>query len=140
MGMFSKILGGIFGKKKEEEQEAAEAAAAEAPVVVDAVEQSTAEAPPAAAPAPEPAEPVDVDAVLTAKAAAKGEDLDWKVSIVDLLKVLDLDSSYGARKELAAEMGISGYSGTAEQNIEMHKLVIQKIAANGGTVPAELLD
>ncbi len=133
MGIFSKILGGVFGKKKQEAQEQKEAevkASSDAsgnPAIADAV-------------APDASEQVDVDAVLSAKAAGKSEKLDWKVSVVDLLKVLDIDASYGARKELAAELGISGYEGTAEQNIQMHKVVINKLAANGGIIPAELLD
>ena len=133
MGIFSKILGGVFGKKKQEAQEQKEAevkASSDAsgnPAIADAV-------------APDASEQVDVDAVLSAKAAGKSEKLDWKVSVVDLLKVLDIDASYGARKELAAELGVSGYEGTAEQNIQMHKLVINKLAANGGIIHAELLD
>lgn len=133
MGIFSKILGGVFGKKKQEAQEQKEAevkASSDAsgnPAIADAV-------------APDASEQVDVDAVLSAKAADKSEKLDWKVSVVDLLKVLDIDASYGARKELAAELGISEYEGTAEQNIQMHKLVINKLAANGGIIPTELLD
>ncbi len=82
---------------------------------------------------------VDVVAVLEEKAAANPEDLDWKVSIVDLMKLLDLDSSYAHRKELAAEVGIEGYHGTEEQNIALHKAVLAKLAANGGNVPADLL-
>lgn len=140
MGIFSKILGGVFGKKKQEQQEEKEAAVtseASAPVeaIAEAVVESVAEAV-----VPEVTEEVDVDAVLSAKAAANSEELDWKVSIVDLLKLLDIDSSYGARKELAAELGISGYEGTAEQNTTMHKLVLQKLADNGGIIPADLLN
>lgn len=133
MGIFSKILGGVFGKKKQEAQEKQEAEvkassdASGSPAVADAV-------------TPDASEQVDVDAVLSAKAAGKSEKLDWKASVVDLLKVLDIDASYGARKELAAEIGISGYEGTAEQNIQMHKVVLNKLAANGGIIPADLLD
>ncbi len=133
MGIFGKILGGIFGKKKEEQHEEQ----VKAPELSQGSEAEVSAAP-AAEIAPE--EAVDVSAVLSAKAAANAESLDWKTSIVDLLKLLGIDSSYGARKELAAELGISGYEGTAEQNISMHKVVLKKLAENGGIVPAELLD
>jgi hypothetical protein len=82
---------------------------------------------------------VDVAAVLEEKAANNPEDLDWKVSIVDLMKLLDLDSSYAHRKELAGEMGIDGYHGTEDQNIALHKAVLAKLASNGGNIPADLL-
>jgi hypothetical protein len=82
---------------------------------------------------------VDVVAILEGKAASNSEDLDWKASIVDLMKLLDLDSSYGHRKELAAEVGIDGYHGTEDQNIALHKAVLAKVAANGGNIPADLL-
>ncbi len=62
-------------------------------------------------------------------------NLDWKVSIVDLLELLGIDSSYSHRKELAQELGIDDYHGTEEQNITLHKTVLQKIAQNGGNVP-----
>ena len=65
--------------------------------------------------------------------------LNWKTSIVDLLKLLDIDSSYAHRKELAEEVGIEGYEGTAEQNILLHKTVLKKLAQNGGNIPSELL-
>jgi hypothetical protein len=66
-------------------------------------------------------------------------DLDWKSSIVDLMELVGIDSSYEHRKELAQEMGIEGYHGTAEQNIELHKAVLQRLAENGGNVPEDLL-
>lgn len=84
---------------------------------------------------------VDVVAILEKKAAASGQKLNWRTSIVDLLKLLDLDSSLAARKELAAELNVrAGADGTAEQNIALHKAVLSKLAANGGNVPKELLD
>jgi hypothetical protein len=83
---------------------------------------------------------VDVDAVLAQKAAAKAETLNYRSSIVDLMKSLDMDASFANRKELAGELGITGYEGTAEQNIALHKAVMKELAANGGRVPAELLD
>lgn len=93
---------------------------------------------PAAAPQAIPV--VDVVAILEKKAAASGQKLNWKVSIVDLLKLLDLDSSLAARKELAAELNVrAGADGSAEQNIALHKAVLAKLAANGGNVPKDLL-
>jgi hypothetical protein len=82
---------------------------------------------------------VDIDAVLSERAARKKEKLDWRHSIVDLMKVLDLDSSLGARKELARELGYHGeLNGSAEMNMWLHKEVMRKVAANGGKVPADL--
>lgn len=130
MSLFSSILDKLgFGKK--------EAAAAPAPSAAPA---------PAAAPAA-PAQPavtpmalVDVVTKLEGLAAANPQKLNWKTSIVDLLKLLGLDSSLAARKELAKDVGMTGdFSGTAEQNIALHKAVLKKIADNGGNVPKELL-
>ncbi|HSI19508.1 MAG TPA: DUF3597 family protein [Sphingomonas sp.] len=100
-------------------------------------------APEAAAPAaPAPAAPpqqVDVGAVLSAMAEMKGGGGNYKTSIVDLLTLLDLDSSLAARKELADELGVhAGDPGTAEQNIALHKAVIAKLQENGGVVPDSL--
>ena len=103
-------------------------------------------APPAAAPgapavaAPPPSIPLgDVPAILDAMPGAAG--LNWRTSIVDLLKLLGLDSSLAARKELASEILYSdGEPGSAEWNIGLHKQVMSRIAANGGTLPAELRD
>ena len=93
---------------------------------------------PAAAPQAIPV--VDVVAILEKKAAASGQKLNWKVSIVDLLRLLDLDSSLAARKELAAELNVrAGPDGSAEQNIALHKAVLARLAANGGNVPKDLL-
>ncbi len=88
------------------------------------------------APATQTAQLVDVEAVLIQSAATKGDGGNWQTSIVDLLKLLDLDSSLSARKELAAELNVhAGADGTAEQNIAIHKAVMQKLADNGGKVP-----
>ncbi len=79
---------------------------------------------------------VDVDAVLTKAAAAKTEKLDWKNSIVDLMKVLDMDSSLAARKQLAKELNYDGDTNdSASMNIWLHKQVVQKLAENGGKIP-----
>ncbi len=122
MSIFGNILNKIFRR--------GEAKAAPAPTP----------AAPQAAPAPAPA-PVDVEAVLSAMAANQGGGGNWRTSIVDLLKLLDLDSSLDARKELAAELGVNaGEHGSAEQNIALQKAVMRKLAENGGVVPASLRD
>lgn len=125
MGLFSTILNKLgFGDK---EAEAAEAAAV------------TAGAPEADAFAP--MAEVDVVAKLEWMASENAEKLNWKTSIVDLMKLVGMDSSYAARKELAAELGCpqEKMGDSAQMNIWLHKTVLQKIAAGGGNVPAELL-
>lgn len=101
----------------------------------------------AAAPAPAPAAAaapiadVDVEAILNAKAQQAGQPLNWRTSIVDLLKLLDLDSSLQSRKELAQELHYTGDTGdSASMNIWLHRQVMNKLAANGGKVPADLKD
>lgn len=90
--------------------------------------------------APSAAE-VDVEAILEQKAAAKGGGGNWRTSIVDLLRLLDIDSSLDARKELATELNVhAGDHGSAEQNIALSKAVWKKLAENGGRVPASLKD
>ncbi|MDR3505098.1 MAG: DUF3597 domain-containing protein [Acidocella sp.] len=92
---------------------------------------------PSAAPAPAP---VDVEAVLSQMADSKGNGGNWRESIVDLLKLLGMDSSLAARKELANELNIhAGEDGSAEENIALHKAVMEKLAENGGKVPDSLL-
>jgi hypothetical protein len=82
---------------------------------------------------------VDVAAVLTQRAATKKEKLNWRTSIVDLMKVLDLDSSLTARKELAKELNYTGSTDdSAAMNMWLHKEVMAKFAANGGKVPDDL--
>lgn len=83
--------------------------------------------------------PVDVEKVLTDMASRNAQKLDWRHSIVDLMKLLDLDSSLSARKELATELQYSGSTDdSAAMNIWLHKQVMQKLAANGGKVPDDL--
>jgi len=83
---------------------------------------------------------VDVAAILNKMASENPEKLDWKNSIVDLMKLLKLDSSLTARKQLAADLKYTGNtSDSASMNIWLHKQVMQKLAANGGKVPADLL-
>jgi hypothetical protein len=97
-------------------------------------------APPPTAPTPVPV--VDVVARLEERAAANPQKLNWKTSIVDLLKLLDIDSSLTARKELATELGCPPelMNDSAKMNIWLHKKVLARIAENGGNVPKELLD
>jgi hypothetical protein len=84
---------------------------------------------------------VDVEQVLNNMSQASGQTLNWRTSIVDLLKLLGLDSSLQARKELASELGYSGdTSDSASMNIWLHRQVMNKLAANGGKVPADLKD
>jgi hypothetical protein len=100
-------------------------------------------APPAAsAAAPAPVAVVDVVAQLEKRAAANPQKLNWRTSIVDLLKLLDIDSSFAARKELAVELGCPPdlMNDSAKMNTWLHKTVLARIAANGGNVPKELLD
>lgn len=145
MSLFSKILEKLNIKKP-----AAAAAAAKpaTPATPAASAKPTAIPMPAgireaeAAPSkPAPIPMVDVVSKLEAMAKSK-PGLDWKVSIVDLLKLLDLDSSYNARKEMAIELGCpEKFMGdSAAMNTWLHKTVLQKIAENGGNIPKELLD
>ena len=83
---------------------------------------------------------MDLVSLMESKAAAAGQKLNWRTSIVDLMKLLNLDSSLGARKELATELGYTGdMNDSATMNIWLHKQVMKKVAENGGTVPADLL-
>jgi hypothetical protein len=84
---------------------------------------------------------VDVEAILEAAVKAKGIKLNWRESIVDLLKAIDLDSSLAARKELAKDLGYTGADpdGSAEKNIWLHKAVMKVLAESGGKIPKELL-
>jgi hypothetical protein len=87
-----------------------------------------------------PPEPVDVTAILDGLAAEHPEKLDWKRSIVDLMKLVGMDSSLSERKELAKELGYAGdFGDSAKMNIWLHKQVILKISENGGIVPEDLL-
>ena len=129
MSIFSSILSKLgFGDKKEEVAAAAPAApaASSAPAVA----------------APVAISEVDVVAKLTTLAASHAEKLNWKTSIVDLLKLLGLDSSLAVRKELAAELGCPAekMGDSAQMNMWLHKTVLQKLAANGGNIPADLLN
>jgi len=102
---------------------------------------SPASAAPAAPAAPAAITVVDVVAQLEGLAAKNPQKLNWKVSIVDLMKLLDLDSSFNARKELATELGCPAdkMGDSAQMNMWLHKTVLQKLADNGGNIPKELL-
>ncbi|PVM83368.1 DUF3597 domain-containing protein [Caulobacter endophyticus] len=131
MGLFSKIIDKIFHHDKAAPK--ADTAPAK-PAAPAAAAAPTSQPAPAAAPAP-----VDVEAVLVSMAEIEGGGGNWRTSIVDLLKLLKLDSSLEARKELADELGVhAGAAGSAEQNIALHKAVMKKLAENGGQVPASL--
>jgi hypothetical protein len=135
MGFFSKILdklGFDAGASKVEDM-------LRTPIPPAKPATTTAGAAPAS---PAPMASVDVTAQLEQKAAANPQKLNWRTSIVDLLKLLDIDSSLQARKELATELGCppSLMADSAQMNMWLHKAVMQKLAANGGKVPAELLD
>jgi hypothetical protein len=123
MSIFGKIMSSIFGKAN---------AAAPAPG------GKSSSATPAFAPAGSITE-VDVAGILTKLALEKKEKLEWQKSIVDLMKLLDLDSSLSARKELAQELHYSGdMNDSASMNVWLHKQVMRKLAENGGKVPEEL--
>ncbi|NLW81634.1 MAG: DUF3597 domain-containing protein [Desulfovibrionales bacterium] len=91
---------------------------------------------------PKPVALVDVVAQMEQRAAANPQKLNWKTSIVDLLKLLDIDSSLAARKELATELGCPAdlMGDSAKMNVWLHKTVLARIAANGGNIPKDLLD
>ncbi len=138
MSFFDKIKNAIFGKA---EAATETAAPSPAPSGSPAPAAPAPAQPTATSAAPTPAGTVDVAAILDAAVKKNGQKLDWKHSIVDLLKALDLDSSFSARKELAAELHYPGdTSDSAAMNMWLHKAVIKKLSENGGKLPAELLD
>ena len=129
MSILGSILGGIFKKKKEEA--ASVAPAAPAPTAAPVAPA----APAAAAPAPE----VDVAGILDLMNDQRAQKLNWRTSIVDLMKLVGLESSLAERKELADELGYTGdKSDSASMNIWLHAQVIQKIKDNGGRLPTDL--
>ncbi|POF63541.1 hypothetical protein CFR73_10645 [Novacetimonas maltaceti] len=135
MSIFGTIMSKIFGYS---EAKAATPAAGAAPAAA-ATPAAAAATPAAAAPAA-PAAPVDVNAVLSAMAAKNPEKLNWQTSIVDLLKLLGLDSSFAARKELAAELHYTGDTNdSAAMNIWLQAQVLKKLAENGGKVSPDLM-
>jgi hypothetical protein len=135
VGIFDKIKGAIFGRAEAAETPASTAGAAPSAPATPASPAPTSSASPA------PAQPVDVAAILNAAVAASKQKLNWRTSIVDLMKALGMESSLAERKELAAELGYTGStSDSAAMNMWLHKALLKKLAENGGKVPADLLD
>lgn len=134
MSIFGKIKDAIFGHKSVPTQ--SQAAPTLQPAGATTAQTQT------QAPAPQTTQQVDVDQVLTQIAREKGNpDLNYRTSIVDLMKLLGMDSSIENRKELATELGYTGEKdGSAEMNIWLHKEVMRQLAAHGGKVPANLTD
>jgi hypothetical protein len=132
MSILGKIMSAIFGGQP----------ASAAPAGGTAPGSAPAGAAPGAssAPAAAPMASVDVAAIVDKAAAAhKGEKLEWRTSIVDLMKALDIDSSLAARKDLAKELGYTGdMNDSASMNVWLHKQVMSKLAANGGKLPPEI--
>ncbi len=147
MSIFGDIMSAIFGRSAKAETPAAGTAGPATPAGSPAA--APASPAPSATSAPSsatcrlaaPAATVDVAAVLDALAKTNKQKLNWRKSIVDLMKLLDLDSSQTARKKLAAELHYSGDTkDSAKMNVWLHKQVMIKLAANGGKVPADLKD
>lgn len=139
MGIFSGIKNAIWGKAKA--KEASKPAAAKPVAAAPVAPKPAAAAPVTAAPAPIELDEVDVAELMEDLAEKSDVKLNWKTSIVDLMKLLDLDFSLTARKELAEELGYTGErDGSAEMNIWLHKAVLRELAKNGGKVPADMLD
>jgi Domain of unknown function (DUF3597) len=142
MSIFGKIMSAIFGHSSS----AAAATPASAPAAATPASPAAPSAPaqdpvagPAAVQPAAPAAPVDVTGIMDNLAGRSSEKLDWRKSIVDLMKLLNLDSSLAARKELAQELSYGGdMNDSASMNIWLHKQVMTKLAENGGKVPDEL--
>lgn len=133
MSIFGSIMSKIFHHPQ------AQAAPQPAPAAQAAPAAAPAQAPAAATPQAEQMAQVDVEAVLETMARDNPQTLDWRHSIVDLMKLLSLDSGLRARKELAQELGYTGDTGdSAAMNIWLHKAVMQKLSENGGIVPDSL--
>ena len=129
MSIFGKIMSAVFGNKADAAPAGAGASAG----------GGTAAGTGSSAGSAAPAASVDVAPILDKAVAAKGEKLEWRTSIVDLMKALDIDSSLAARKELAKELGYTGDTNdSASMNIWLHKQVMAKLAANGGKLPPEI--
>ena len=130
MSIFGKIMGAIFGSHPASAAPAGGAPSGSAPASA---------APGGSAPAAAPMATVDVAAIVDKLVAAQKEKLEWRTSIVDLMKALDIDSSLAARKDLAKELGYTGDTNdSASMNVWLHKQVMAKLAANGGKLPPEI--
>ena len=128
MNIFGKIMSAIFGSKADA-----------APANTESRDAPATGGPSTGSTSAAPAQTVDVAPILDKAVAAKGEKLEWRTSIVDLMKALDIDSSFSARKDLAKELGYTGDSSdSASMNIWLHKQVMTKLAANGGKLPPEI--
>ncbi|WP_250516813.1 DUF3597 domain-containing protein [Caballeronia sp. INDeC2] len=140
MSIFSNILNKIFHHDSAPAAASPSGAQPGAPAGAPASATPAASAPSSApAQSAAPMQEVDVEAVLTKMQESHGEQLNWRTSIVDLMKLLGLDSSLSARKELASELHYSGNTeDSAAMNIWLHKQVMQKLAENGGKVPDDL--
>jgi hypothetical protein len=126
MSVFDKIKGAIFGTKAE----ATSPSATKAPAAASSG---------GANPVSAPAQAIEIAPILDSAVAAKKENLQWRTSIVDLMKALNIDSSLSARKELAKELGYTGDTNdSATMNVWLHKQVMTKLAAHGGKMPADL--
>ena len=139
MGILSNIFSKIFPSAHAANNNSAAAPTANA----GAAATAPASASPAAAAVaqPQPMAEIDVEQMLDAKASGSGQKLNWKTSIVDLMKLLDLDSSLASRKELAQELHYTGDTNdSSTMNLWLHRQVMNKVAANGGKVPADLKD
>lgn len=131
MSIFGKIMGAIFGTSADAATPGTTTSAGGSATGAGSAVGSSAGA--------APAQSVDVAPILDKAVAAKKEKLEWRTSIVDLMKALDIDSSLTARKELAKELNYSGDTNdSASMNIWLHKQVLTKLAANGGKLPADL--
>jgi len=135
MGIFSNILGKIFGHKSKN---------APAPSPAPQTRPTPTAPAPQSAPqsAPQPAmQSIDIEAVLEDMAANNPQKLNWRTSIVDLMKLVGMDSTLAERRDLADELGFTGdKSDSATMNIWLHQAVMKKLAENGGKVPASLTD
>jgi hypothetical protein len=149
MSIFSRIKDAIFGSAAAQESSPtacptappAQGAAASPATTGGATAPASQAAATSVVPSAAPMSQVDVEAVLTNLTAQKGQQLDWRKSIVDLMKLLDLDSSLATRKELAKELNYTGdTSDSASMNVWLHKQVMAKLAASGGKVPDDLKD
>jgi len=129
MSIFTTIKNSIFGKDEKAAPKAAPKPQATTRAPTPAATQQT---------APKPVHEVDVEQRLDGMSGA--DKLNWRTSIVDLMKLIGLDASYENRKELATELGRSDYSGSADDNIWLHKRTMQELAKNGGKVPKQFLD
>jgi len=139
MSIFGSIMNAIFGSKPSAAPAAPSAGAPPAAAPSAAGPSAAAPAAPAAATAAAPMSIADVEAMIANIEQSRGVKYNWRQSIVDLMKLLDLDSGLGARKQLAQELVYTGaLDGSAEMNVWLHKQVMEKLAASGGKVPESL--